>query len=117
MSRTGAFGTTSGVAAVYLIPLPPDLDLSLHLDANHRATTAPIFTINEQVVFWYNLADGSANQFYSNPDENPLVTINPNGALDFTFPASAWAKLPAGVTSLVAHGLFSGVEAVYVFPR
>ena len=112
-----AYGTTSRAAAVYLFTLPPDLDLTMHIDSNHRATTAPLFTINEQVVFWYNLPDGSAAQFYSNPDENTLVTIRPNGALDFTFSAAVWARIPSDATSLVARGLFSGVTVVYIFPR
>ncbi len=111
-----AWGTDSGVAAVYLMPIPPDLDLSLTIDANHRATTAPIFTVNERVVFWYNLPDGSAKGFYST-DEYPYVYARANGTLDYTIPGDYWATIPSDATSFVAAGFYSGVTAVYIFQR
>lgn len=109
-----AFGTASKVAAVYIFTLPPDLDLSLHIDANHHATTAPLFTRGERVVFWYNRADGSAADFMAGPED--VVYARNDGALDITISDKNWSTLPADTTSIVAHGLFSNVTAVYIFP-
>jgi hypothetical protein len=110
-----AFGTASKVAAVYIFPAQPNLDLSLHIDANHHATTAPLFTRAERVVFWYNRADGSAADFMTGPDDVIYTTYD--GTLDFTITDKNWATLPGDTTSIIAHGLFSNVTAVYAFPR
>jgi len=109
-----AFGTVSKVAAVYTFTLPPGLDLSLHIDANHHATTAPIFTRAERVVFWYNRANLSAADFMTGPDD--VVFTKYDGSLDITISDKNWGTLPADTTSIVANGLFSNVTAVYVFP-
>lgn len=109
-----AFGTVSKVAAVYKFPAQPGLDLSLHIDATHRATTAPIFTRAERIVFWYNRADGSAADIHVGQDD--VVFSKYDGSLDLTFSAKDWSQLPADTTSIIAHGLFSNVTAVYVFP-
>ena len=109
-----AFGTVSKVAAVYHLPQTPGLDLGLHLDANHRLTSAPIFTRAERVVFWYNRANGTAADYLTGPED--VVYTKYDGSLDVTISDRNWALLPSDVTSIVAHGLFSNVTAVYVFP-
>jgi hypothetical protein len=109
-----AYGTASKVAAVYKFPPQPNLDLSLHIDANHHATTAPLYTRAERVVFWYNRADGSAADFMTGADD--VIYTKYDGTLDFTITDKNWATLPADTTSIIAHGLFSNVTAVYVFP-
>lgn len=108
-----AFGLDSQVAASGSLNAPADLDLSLHIDGDHHATTAAIFTPNEQIVFWYNLPDGSAAGF--DPFDGP-VYANGAGALDLTIPADQWGRIPANATSLVAHGIYSTTPAVYAFP-
>ena len=110
-----AYGIASRVAAVYLFDRPVGLDLSLRVDANHRATTDAIFAVNEPIVFWYNLPDGSARSFAVREDGFP--NARPDGTLDVTIGDDAWRAIPADATSLVAHGLASGVNAVYVFNR
>ena len=109
-----AFGTGSKVAAIYHFALPPGLDLGMHIDANRRVTTAPLFTRGERIVFWYNRADRSAADFLTSADE--IVFARYDGTLDFTISARSWNALPADTTSIVARGLFSSVTAVYVFP-
>ena len=88
---------------------------ALRIDANHRATTDAIFAVNEPIVFWSNLPDGSARAFAVREDGFP--NARPDGTLDVTIGDDAWRAIPAEATSLVAHGLASGVNAVYVFNR
>lgn len=115
LAATGivAHGIDSQVEAVYQIALPADLDLSLHIDANHRITTAPIFARDERVVFWYNLPNGSAVSFLTGPEE--VVYARNDGSIDVTFSNEDW-NLPASATSVVAHGLSSNLSAAYVVP-
>ena len=108
-----AYGLTSQVAAVGALNPPAGLDLSLHLDANQRLTSAMIFTPGEQVVFWYNKSDLSAAPF---DPTGYTVYADANGALGVTIGSYQFANLPTNVTSIVAHGFYSNVNAVYVFP-
>lgn len=107
-----AHGITSGVDAVHPIQLPAGLDLSLHIDANHRMTTGPIFSPDERVVFWYNLP-GGANAFLT--DGHEVVYTRSDGSIDVTIASTDWA-LPANARSVVAHGLGSNVSVAYVLP-
>ncbi len=110
-----AYGKDSGVSAVHIIAPASNFDLTMQIDANHRATTSQVFARNDRIVFWYNLADGSAQTFY--PNEEGFLLAGANGAFDYTFSADQWAMIPATATSLVAHGVFSQLSVVYIFPR
>lgn len=115
LAATGivAHGIDSQVEAVYQIAIPADLDLSLHIDANHQITTAPIFARDERVVFWYNLPNGSAVSFLTGPEE--VVYARNDGSIDVTFSNDHW-NLPASAVSVVAHGLSSNLSVAYVVP-
>jgi hypothetical protein len=108
-----AHGITSGVDAVYPIQLPAGLDLSLHVDANHRMTTGPIFSPDERIVFWYNLPGGGANAFLT--DGHEVVYARSDGSIDVTIASTDW-DLPADALSIVAHGFSSNVSVAYVIP-
>jgi hypothetical protein len=110
-----AYGKASGVSAVHIIAPASNFDLTMKIDANHHATTAQVFARNDRIVFWYNLADGSAQTFYPNGDG--FLLAGANGAFDYTFSAEQWATIPAAATSLVAHGVFSQLSVVAIFPR
>ncbi|HEY8599041.1 MAG TPA: hypothetical protein VIL85_11465 [Thermomicrobiales bacterium] len=115
LAATGivAHGIDSKVDAVYQIAIPADLDLSLHIDANHRITTAPIFARDERIVFWYNLPNGSAVPFLTGSEE--VVYARGDGSLDVTISNDHW-NLPASAVSVVAHGLSSNLSVAYVVP-
>ena len=89
--------------------------VALRIDANHRATTDAVFTPGERIAFWYNLPDGGAGAFLRAGSAIPIARAD--GTLDVTIGDDAWGAIPAEATSLVARGLASGVNAVYVFNR
>ena len=51
------------------------------------------------------------------PNEDGFLLAGANGAFDYTFSDSQWGSIPANATSLVAHGVFSQLSVVYIFPR
>lgn len=108
-----AHGFSSGVDAVLPLQVPADLDLSLHIDANHRITSGPVFSPGERVVFWYNLPGGTATAFLTEGFQ--VVEARSDGSIDTTIPNADW-RLPAEATSVVAHGLISNVSIVYIVP-
>lgn len=108
-----AHGLISGVDAVYPLQVPAGLDLSLHIDANHRITSGPVFSPGERVVFWYNLPGGAATSFLTDGFE--VVNARGDGTIDATFANSDW-DLPANALSVVAHGITSNVSIVYIVP-
>lgn len=73
-------------------------------------TTQEIFTPDEPVMLWYNRADGSATFLFRT---NAFTT----GGIRCGLSEEQWQALPADTTSIVAHGQFSQVEAVYLFNR
>lgn len=111
-----AAGTLSGVQAVATFPQRPrGAVVSLALDAQRRATTAPAFFPNEPLAVWYNLPDGTAGPFPTGAT-GPLVA-GPDGRVDLTIAPADWARLPAGATSIVIAGMESGVSAIAALPR
>jgi hypothetical protein len=108
-----AHGLSSGVDAVLPLQVPADLDLALHIDANRRISSGPVFTPSERVIFWYNLPDGSAVPFLTEGFQ--AVNARGDGTIEITIPAVDW-RLPAEATSVVAHGLSSNVTIVYIAP-
>ena len=86
----------------------PQVDLLI--DGERRGRTGAVFTSGEPVMLWYNLPDGSARYL------NRTDALD-DGRLDWTIDASDWDAIPREATSLVAHGQYSQVEALYLFKR
>lgn len=78
--------------------------------AGRRATARAVFTPNEPAMLWYNLPGGAAV---------PLGRTDAldDGGLDWIIDAADWDRIPATATGIVAHGQYSGVEAIYLFNR
>ena len=82
---------------------------SAHLTGTDLTAKA-IFAPSEPVMLWYNLP-GQAPTFLFRTDALE------DGSVICGMSAENWAAIPQGATSIVAHGQFSDVEAVYLFNR
>lgn len=109
-----AFGRASGKYAVTTLATAGQKDLTLHIDASHRIYSDKVFSPGERIVFWYNMADGSAASFA--PDGLEYYA-RADGSIDLTFTDAQWSGIPANATSLVAAGLYSKVAIGGVIPR
>ena len=68
-----------------------------------------LFTTPNSSANRCNLSDGTAATF---PEITNALT---NGSLDWTIGAGDLAAIPSNAVNLVAHGLESGNQAIYVF--
>lgn len=73
-------------------------------------STKAAFTPDEPVMLWYN-RPGQESTFLFRTDAFS------DGSIACGLSAGAWRAIPADATSIVAHGQFSNVEAVYLFNR
>lgn len=73
-------------------------------------STKAAFTPDEPVMLWYN-RPGAEPTFLFRTDALS------DGSIVCGMSAEAWDEIPADATSIVAHGQFSTVEAVYLFNR
>lgn len=83
--------------------------VSTHLTGTDMTAKA-VFTPSEPVMLWYNLP-GQDSVFLLRTDALE------DGSVICGLSAEDWATIPKGATSIVAHGQFSNVEAVYLFNR
>ena len=102
-----AHGDTSDMEAIYTFTQPAPVALSIDM-STMTATAGAAFTSYEPITVWYNLPDGSAVYL-------TRIDALVDGSLNWTIDADTWANVPGNATSLVAHGDFSGTNAVYVF--
>jgi hypothetical protein len=83
--------------------------------ATHTITSGPIFTPNEAIAFWFDVPSGGAGGFTS-ASSTGTVHAQTDGSLNVTVSADDWRQLPLSAKTIVAHGISSGVEAVYQIP-
>ncbi len=83
--------------------------------ATHTITSGPIFTPNEAIAFWFDVPSGGAGGFTSSGSTG-TVHAQTDGSLNVTISADDWRQLPQSAKTIVAHGIQSGVEAVFQLP-
>lgn len=84
--------------------------VTLHIDADRRATTPASFIPGEAVSAWYNLPDGTS-VYLGRTDALE------DGSLDWTIDADTWNAIPVRATGIVATGQTSGEQAIYIYHR
>ncbi len=89
----------------------PTLALLASADASGTTlSTRAAFTPDEPVMLWYNRPGQEATFLFR-------TDAFSDGSIVCGLSAEGWRALPADATSIVAHGQFSQVEAVYLFNR
>ena len=84
--------------------------LGAYSDRELRLSTRPAFTPGEPANVWYNRPDGSATFLFR-------TDAHADGSLDWPVAADTWRAIPSDATSVIVHGFYSGVEAIYLFNR
>ena len=88
----------------------PSVPAAMSINPQTFVATAPAtFIAGEEVVFWYNLPDGTAVTF-------PEVTnAQADGSLNVTLSQAAYTAILSNAVNLVAQGLESNHQALYTF--
>lgn len=81
-----------------------------HTQPGVTLTTKTAFTPNEPVMLWYNRPDGTATFLFR-------ADALDDGSILAGTDSASWAAIPTTATSIVAHGQYSEVEAIYYFNR
>jgi hypothetical protein len=81
-----------------------------HTQPGVTLTTKAAFTPNEPVMLWYNRPDGTATFLFR-------ADALDDGSILAGTDRAGWAAIPTTATSIVAHGQYSEVEAIYYFNR
>lgn len=84
--------------------------LGAYSERELRLSTRAAFTPGEPVNVWYNRPDGSATFLFR-------TDAHGDGRLDWPVAADTWGAIPADATSVIAHGFYSEVDAIYLFNR
>jgi len=111
--RVGVGGVAAQAATTEVAAATNALDVNL---ATHTITSGPIFTPNEAIAFWFDVPSGGAGGFTSSGSTG-TVHAQTDGSLNVTISADDWRQLPQSAKTIVAHGIQSGVEAVYQLPQ
>ena len=110
--RVGVGGVSAQVETTEVTAATNALNVNL---ATHTITSGPIFTPNEAIAFWFDVPSGGAGGFTS-ADSTGTVHAQTDGSLNVTISADDWRQLPLSAKTIVAHGISSGVEAVFQIP-
>lgn len=110
--RVGAGGVSAQTAPAAVTAATNALNVNL---ATHTITSGPIFTPNEAIAFWFDVPSGGAGGFTSSGSTG-TVHAQADGSLNVTISADDWRQLPQSAKTIVAHGIQSGVEAVFQLP-
>src|SRR5439155_10375050 len=89
--------------------------LSVDTGSHQVTAAAGVFTPGELIDLWYNLPDGSAAPFVTGATGS--VVAGADGSLSATVASDDWNAIPSNATSIVAHGVASGVNAAYIYNR
>lgn len=110
--RVGVGGVSAQAETAEVTAATNALNVNL---ATHTITSGPIFTPNEAIAFWFDVPSGGAGGFTSS-DSTGTIHAQTDGSLNVTISADDWRQLPQSAKTIVAHGIQSGVEAVFQLP-